>query len=227
MSVKKVLSSKLKKNYTLFMGLVNLRTWINKLHTEFRGGYTVDNQGCTKIIEDIIGINNHITIQKGSFLHKTRIHIRGNNNSIVFQENVSVGNNCSFWMEGNNISIIIGKGSTFVHSIHFCAQENDVKILVGEDCMFSNNIIVRTSDSHPIFDCETNTRINKAKNVVIGKHVWIAPNSKIFKGAIIEDGSIIGSNSLVTRNIPANSLAVGSPAKVVKTNIKWTRDKLF
>ncbi len=130
-------------------------------------------------------------------------------------------------MEGDNISITIGKGTSFTHTVHFCAQEDNVRIVVGEDCMFSNNIIVRTSDSHPIYDAITNQRINNPADVIIGKHVWIAPNSKVFKGVTIEDGSIIGSNSLVTRNIPSSCLAVGSPAKVVKQDIKWTRDALF
>lgn len=70
-------------------------------------------------------------------------------------------------------------------------------------------------------------RINQAKDVIIGEEVWIAPQSIIMKGAKIGDGSIIGSRSFVTKEIPANCLAVGAPAKVVKENIKWTREKLF
>ena len=97
-------------------------------------------------------------------------------------------------MEGDNISITIGAKTTFTHTVHFCAQENDMFIVVGEDCMFSNSIVVRTSDSHPIYDIRTHTRINPPKPVVVGSHVWIAPNSKIMKGADIGDGAIIGSN---------------------------------
>ena len=129
-------------------------------------------------------------------------------------------------MEGDNITIRIGKNSTFTQIVHFCAQENGQSIDVGEDCMFSNTIIVRTSDSHAIYD-DNGIRINQPKSVRIGNHVWIAPNSKIMKGATIGDGCVIGSNSFVTKDIPSNSLAVGSPAKVVRENIKWTREKLF
>ena len=71
------------------------------------------------------------------------------------------------------------------------------------------------------------SRINPPKSVVVGSHVWIAPNSKIMKGADIGDGAIIGSNTIVTKPVPANTLVVGAPAKVVKENVMWTREKLF
>ena len=109
---------------------------------------------------------------------------------------------------------------------HFNAQEHDTKIIVGEDCMFSNTIIVRTSDSHPIYDKEGN-RINPAKDIIIGKHVWIAPSSVIMKGANIGDGCIIGSHSMVNKNVPSNSLSVGMPSKVVKEGVVWTRKNVI
>lgn len=174
-----------------------------------------------------MGKDNFILIEEGASLHDVTIRIRGNNNLIVFGKECYVGKNCSFWMEGNNISICIGEKSTFTHSVHFCAQEDNSKITVGNDCMFSNNIIVRTSDSHPIYNIDTSVRINEAKSVNIGDHVWIAPNSKIMKGVSIGAGTIIGSDSMVTRDIPSNVLAVGHPAKVVKEKIKWTREDVF
>ena len=154
-------------------------------------------------------------------------HILGHNNRIIIGDRWTIGEGCSFWMEGNNITITIGSGTTFTLLCHFNAQENGARIDVGEDCMFSNKIIVRTSDSHPIYDMSSGKRINSPKPVVIGKHVWIAPDSKIMKGAIIGDGCIIGSNTMVSKHIPENSLAVGMPAKVVKEGIKWTREDII
>ena len=130
-------------------------------------------------------------------------------------------------MEGDNIEIIIGNDCTFTLSVHINAQENGSKIVIGNDCMLSNHIIIRTSDSHPIFNIESKKRINCAKPIFIGNHVWIAPDSKIMKGCTIGDGAIIGSSTIVTKDVPSYSLAVGMPSKVVKTNIMWTRDKLF
>lgn len=192
-----------------------------------KGKVILINSGYALLKKDIRGSENTIIIEEDCALHDVFIRIRGNNNRIVFDKDCKVGNNCSFWMEGNNIEIHVGKGTTFTHSVHFCAQEDNTKIIVGSDCMFSNNITVRTSDSHPIYDSHTNERINKAKDVYIGQHVWIAPNTKIMKGASIGDNSIIGSDSMVLKPIPSNVLAVGHPATVVKREIYWTRETLF
>jgi acetyltransferase-like isoleucine patch superfamily enzyme len=178
------------------------------------------------IIKDIHGEGNKVYISEGVKIDNAVIHIRGNNNSIKFGNNCYVGQGCSFWMEGDNITIEIGANCTFTQYNHFCAQENDVSIILGNDCMISNHVIIRTSDSHPIYN-EVGERINPAASVVIGNHVWIAPESKVFKGVHIGDGCIIGSNTLVTKDIEPNSLAVGVPAKVVKVNIHWTRESLF
>lgn len=187
----------------------------------------IENNGYTRLKKDIQGKDNYIKIDNRCTLYDTTFRIRGNNNKIIFENNCWVGENCSFWIEGNNIEIIVGEGSTFTHTVHFCAQEDYSKIIIGKDCIFSNNIIVRTSDSHPIYDLNTNIRINSAKNVILGEHVWIAPNTKIMKGAVVGNGSIIGSDSMVSKTIPDNVLAVGHPAVVVKENIKWTREKVF
>lgn len=111
--------------------------------------------------------------------------------------------------------------------IHINAQENNSKIIIGKDCMFSNHIIIRTSDSHPIIDVKTGERTNPAKNVIIGEHVWIAPGSEIMKGALIEDDVIIGSQTMVSHHIPSHCLAVGRPAKIVKENVTWSRKDII
>lgn len=180
-----------------------------------------------RIDKDIVGHNNSIFIDKNTTIHKALIRIHGNNNKIRFGKNVIIGSGCSFWMEGNNISIVIGDNTEFSRDIQINAQEDNSMIIIGSDCMFSNTITIRTSDSHPIYDLETNERLNNARNVIIGNHVWIAPNSKVMKGVKIGDGSIIGSDTMVTKSIEKNVLAVGHPAKPVKFNIKWTHDKLF
>lgn len=94
--------------------------------------------------------------------------------------------------------------------------------------MFSNTIVVRTSDSHPIYEEKTDTRLNPPQNVSIGNHVWIAPNVKIMKGANILNGVIIGSDTTINAGtIKENTLAVGRPARVVKENVRWTREQLY
>lgn len=187
----------------------------------------VINRGYGSYKKLIRGTNNEIHIGENTRMTDTVFHIIGNNNVIRIGKNCSIGKGCSFWMEGNDIQITIGDNTTFTQFCHFNAQENGSVINVAEDCMFSNHIIVRTSDSHPIYDIETNQRINSAKPIYIGRHVWIAPDTKIMKGADICEGCIIGSNTMVSKHIPANSLAVGQPAKVVKQNLRWSREDII
>ena len=178
-----------------------------------------------RIKKIIKGKGNEIVVGNNTIITDSEIRIVGNNNRIVFGENIHVGKNCSFWMEGNGISIMIGSGTTFVTNIHLCAQEDGTIIKIGKDCMLSNTIIIRTSDSHPIY--QNGKRINSPQNVFIGDRVWIAPNSKVFKGATIGNGCIIGSDTLANKSYPANSLIVGHPGKVIKSDVVWTREKLF
>ena len=217
------LKDRIKRSYTLWSLYQKFSTHINAN----RGGYKIDNQGCVKIIKNVRGKNNFIAVGTGSRIQKAQVVIHGDNNRLLIGKNCIVGPGCSFRLEGNNITITIGDGSTFTRDCNFSAQEDNMMIEVGNDCMFSNTIVVRTSDSHPIYSGNNGERINNPKSVFIGEHVWIAPNAKIMKGAFIERGAVVGSDTMVNKTIPANSLAVGVPAKIVKENIHWTRESLY
>ena len=99
-----------------------------------------------------------------------------------------------------------------------------MSIKIGRDSMLASRIVVRTSDSHGIYNLSDGKRINLPKPVIIGDHVWLAPDSIVLKGVTIGKGCVIGSNSIVTKSVPDNCLAVGLPAKVVRENIRWTRE---
>ncbi len=58
--------------------------------------------------------------------------------------------------------------------------------------------------------------IEWGKPVTIGKNVWIGGNCSILPGVIIGDNAVIGAGSVVTKNIPANTIAAGNPCKVIR-----------
>lgn len=208
----------------------------------------ISNKSFVDLHEDVRGKGNSISILKGSILHNVQLLIVGNNNIIILGENcflqdvsflikgdnhrIILGNNChigshcEFRSEGYETLIKLGDSCTMSEKNQIVAGETKTSVILGNDCMLSNHIIIRTTDAHPIYDQTTKERINPAKNVVIGNHVWMSPDVKIMKGSIINNGCIIGSNTIVNKIIPPNCLAVGYPAKIVKENVKWTRERI-
>lgn len=100
--------------------------------------------------------------------------------------------------------------------LHECGQ-----LTIGDGCLFAAEVDVTISDMHSIIDISTQKRINTARNINIGNRVWIGQRSMVLKGAEIGDGSIIGAQSVVTKRIPANCLAAGSPARLIRPNVTW------
>ena len=75
---------------------------------------------------------------------------------------------------------------------------------------------------HGIFDLATGERINLARDVMIGDHVWIGASARLLKGAAIGNGSIVGANSVVTGRFPENVALAGNPARIVREGVRWS-----
>lgn len=104
-------------------------------------------------------------------------------------------------------------GSGFFNSNVKIRCTSDIEI--GSDVAISHDVTIMDSDAHELDGSE------KTKRIIIGNHVWIGSRAMILKGVTIGDGAVIGAGAIVTRNIPAHSLAVGSPAQIIRENIEW------
>lgn len=109
-----------------------------------------------------------------------------------------------------------------VHIGHFVVPDfgNADRISIGNNVVISNgiNILCHKRDASNYHIGDTATKLPfKFEDVVIEDNVQIGLNCTIMPGVTIGEGSIIGSCSLVTKSIPAWSIAVGSPAKVIRT----------
>ena len=92
--------------------------------------------------------------------------------------------------------------------------------------MFSRDIDFRTGDSHSIITIN-GERINPSKDIVIGNHVWVGTQTICLKGATISSNSIIAAGSIVTKPfLQENIIIGGNPAKVLKTEINWLRERI-
>jgi acetyltransferase-like isoleucine patch superfamily enzyme len=150
------------------------------------------------------------------------IYMRGKS-SISYGEGLTTGHACRFDLPGENKkTLIIGRYCEMGDNVHIVAHE---KVQIGDNCLMASKIFI-SDTSHGEYSKESkssspstapNNRPLKTKPVNIGNNVWIGENVCVLLGVTIGDGSIIGANSVVNRDIPANCIAVGNPAKVIKT----------
>ena len=91
------------------------------------------------------------------------------------------------------------------------------RVRIGEQCVIADRAMFIDFD-HVVTDPEAPIRTQGIykRDVVVGSNVWVGYNAQVLRGVSIGDNAIIGANSVVTRDIPANAVAVGTPARVVR-----------
>ncbi len=168
----------------------------------------------------IQGRNNVCIIEKGVTINNTQIKITGNNHKLIIHKDVTFVEGGRIRMEDKNNLIEINEKSILINCF-LTTNDPSTKIIIGKNCLLSAGIIIRSSDGHSIIN-SNNKRINQGQDTIIGDHVWIGYGVTVLKGVHIGNNSIIGTQSLVTsQQIPEGSVAVGIPAKIVKSNVNW------
>ena len=110
------------------------------------------------------------------------------------------------------------------HHVHFgnnvyanfnLTMVDDTHIYVGDCTMFAPNVTVATA-GHPICPELREKAYQFNMPVHIGRNCWIGAGALIMPGVTIGDNTVIGAGSVVTKDIPANVVAVGNPCKVMR-----------
>lgn len=172
----------------------------------------------------ILGNRNKIVVGKDCNLKKLSIVIYGDDNCVVIGKKC-ICDSARIHIEDNNNSVVIGDRTTIQKNTELACIEG-CELIVGEDCMFSSDISLRTGDSHSVITMD-GKRTNQSKSVYIGNHVWIGMRALVMKGSKIQDNSIIGAQSFVTGKFSQTHIMLaGSPAKVIKENIDWKRERI-
>ena len=142
----------------------------------------------------------------------------------TYDSKVRIGSDCNFRSKDTSNFIGINRPcmiSTLLPS---------AKISIGKNCGFSGTVIgafcnislgenVRCGANTLITDSDwhlDDPRSGKPNPIVIGNNVWLGEGVKVLKGVSIGDNTVIGAGSIVTKNIPANVIAAGNPARILK-----------
>lgn len=127
---------------------------------------------------------------------------------------------------GHGAKISVGKdahlelGNNFIVSAEseIVAKKN---IQFGDNVMIAWDCLIMDSDLHKIYD-KTGKLVNFPEPIIIGQKVWIGCRNVILKGSKISDGSIIGANSFLSKDISDKSgIFVGNPIKLIKEDVTW------
>ena len=114
------------------------------------------------------------------------------------------------------------------------------RIEIGKDTAIASGVTIIDNNNHPLNpedrrymrhtphgSLERQPQHSANAPIIIGENVWVGSNARIQKGVTIGDNAIIASNSVVTHDVPANAIAAGNPARIVKTDIDKTTTPIF
>jgi acetyltransferase-like isoleucine patch superfamily enzyme len=115
--------------------------------------------------------------------------------------------------------IEIGANVSFNYNCHLGAID---KIFIGSDGLIGSNVLITDHSHGDLRALRTGLPFKhqplvSSGPVIIGTNVWIGENASILGGVTVGDNVVIGANSVVTRDIPSDTVAAGVPAGVIRT----------
>ncbi|MGF1684679.1 sugar O-acetyltransferase [Photobacterium minamisatsumaniensis] len=128
-----------------------------------------------------------------------------------------IGYSTDAWVEppfycdyGYNIKL----GSNF-YSNHGCVILDGAAVSIGDNCLFGPNVVIATP-GHPLDPVARARGDEYAKAITIGHDVWLGANVSVCPGVTIGDNVVVGAGSVVVKDLPSNSVCVGSPAVAIR-----------
>lgn len=182
--------------------------------------------------------------KKNTSVNVDKVTISDKANAFIYwgstPEDIVIEDGCI--VEGTLLSaahgqILMGKHSKIGSNSHIRCVE---KVILGDYSAIANNTVICDNNNHPVNPAdrmimrltppgsdERSWRHSDHAPIVIGKNVWIGEYCRICKGVTIGDGSVVAANAVVTKDVPANCIVAGNPARVVKTDIDKSIPRKF
>ncbi|MBD1866391.1 acyltransferase [Cyanobacteria bacterium FACHB-471] len=178
---------------------------------EIRPGVELINADCLEL-GDRVKIDRHVRIRNIG------------QNTIRIGDRVTLNRGVDIKMHsGNGGQIEIGQQTAI--GPYTCLSGRQISI--GRDCLIAPQVGIFAS-SHVFTELTRSIREQgqSYKGIVIENNCWLGSGVKVLDGVTIGEGSIIGANAVVTKDIPAYSIATGIPAKVVRRRVNENDTKL-
>lgn len=156
------------------------------------------------------------------------------------KEDVVLNDHCELFghlSSSNHGKIILGSWAKVGLGTHIEAVN---KIEIGNDTAIAFDVTITDNSGHPTNpqdrrymrhtphgSKERSSMYSANAPIIIGENVWIGSRSRICKGVTIGDNAIIAANSVVTHDVPANAIAAGNPARIVKEHIDQITTPIF
>ena len=174
------------KKYSTFIALLKFKLW-GIVYGE--GIRTIGRIIIFRTPKSVIRIGNHCVFNSSS-----KLNFRGINHPCILQTGT------------NHARIIIGDHV----GMSGCSIVCNDSVIIGNNVLLGANCQIGDRDGHQ------DRYASKPAPIIIEDGVWLGMNVTVLKGVTIGTNTIIGANSLVTKDIPANCIAAGSPCKIIK-----------
>jgi len=183
---------------------------------------------------DFRGNHNLVRIGPANSLRKTAVDFTGSSNVLETGDRVYIADGSQLFVNGFGCAIRIGDATSATNA-YFHAEEIETSIEIGEDTMIAAYVAIWAGDIHPIFNSDSFQRLNNAKSIVVGKHVWLCSGAQLQKGARVGDNCIVGKHTTIMGPVnydnsdvlAQDAIIYGMPAKVQKRGVAWSREMVY
>lgn len=188
--------------------------------------FLVDESNVIKEVTTIPGLSvsgtyGAVFVRKGALFSGCSVCFK-NGGAAIFEKSRYKITGVKVYINHSDSIFYIDEDFSCVDCKCYLYEGND--IYIGRDNQWSFDIQIRNSDAHSIIDLTTNQVCNRGQDINIGDHCWLANNVAVLKGGSLENDTIVGAYSVVTKHFSENNIIIaGNPARLIKSNVKWSR----
>ncbi|HEV7492909.1 acyltransferase, partial [Baekduia sp.] len=133
---------------------------------------------------------------------------------------------------GHGCKIRVHEGEVRIGAKTVLGQECTISafqhVAIGRECVVADRVMLIDFD-HGVVDVERPIRLQGIykRDVRVGHNVWVGYGACFLRGATVGDNSVIGTNTVITKDIPADAVVAGAPARVLRmretpASLRWT-----